>query len=85
MYSLYSNFNDATIVLIVLSIMLFAGFLMTRLTKLLKLPNVSGYIIAGMLIGPNLIQAAPPEMLKKNEFHQRHRAGLHRIWRRKVF
>ncbi|HZJ83804.1 MAG TPA: cation:proton antiporter [Clostridia bacterium] len=44
--------NDVTIILISLCVMLLSGFLMTRITKKLKLPNVSGYIIAGIIIGP---------------------------------
>ena len=39
-------------ILISLSVVLLAGFLLTRLTKLAKLPDVTGYIIAGILIGP---------------------------------
>ena len=32
--------------------MLFLGFAMTRVTKYLRLPNVTAYIITGILIGP---------------------------------
>lgn len=39
-------------ILIGLSIMLFVGFLLTRITKLFKLPNVTAYIITGVLLGP---------------------------------
>jgi Kef-type K+ transport system membrane component KefB len=38
-------------VIIGISIMLFSGFLMTRITKLLRLPNVTAYIVAGILVG----------------------------------
>lgn len=38
--------------LIGLSIMLFVGFLLTRITKPLKLPNVTAYIFTGVLLGP---------------------------------
>ena len=48
--NLYSNLSETTTVLLSLAIILFAGFGVSRLTKLLKLPNVSGYIIAGILI-----------------------------------
>ncbi len=37
-----------------------AGLLLTRLAKLVKLPNVTGYLVAGLLIGPycfNLVNA----------------------------
>lgn len=35
-----------------LAIMLFAGLLFGRLMKLIKLPNVTGYLIAGLVLGP---------------------------------
>ena len=35
-----------------IAIMLIAGFLVTRLTKKLRLPNVTGYLLAGMILGP---------------------------------
>ena len=43
--------NQETKVLLVLSIILFSGFIMTRLTNTLNMPKVSGYILAGILIG----------------------------------
>ena len=46
-------------VILSLAVMLFAGFLMTRLTKLARLPNVTGYILAGVLIGPYLLNLIP--------------------------
>ena len=49
---IYMGMSDATRVLLVLSIILFAGFLVTRITKKLRLPDVSGYILAGICIGP---------------------------------
>lgn len=39
-------------ILLTLAIALFAGLLMTRLCKPLGLPAVTGYLIAGILIGP---------------------------------
>jgi Kef-type K+ transport system membrane component KefB len=54
LHKYYSGLNGTTSVLLALAIIMFAGFLMTRLTKLLKLPNVTGYIIAGILIGPSV-------------------------------
>ena len=39
-------------VLLPVSIALLAGLLMTRLFKPLKLPSVTAYLIAGVLIGP---------------------------------
>ena len=42
-------------VLLSLSVALFAGLLMTRVIGRLKLPDVTAYLIAGVLIGPSLI------------------------------
>ncbi len=46
-------------VIISVGLMLIAGFLFTRLTKLLKLPNVTGYILAGIVIGPYCLRLIP--------------------------
>lgn len=59
----YNNLTDTTKILISLSIMLLAGFLMTRITKLLKLPNVSGYIIGGILIGPYCLKLVSEDII----------------------
>ena len=72
-YSIYDNMNDSSAVLIGLAIMLLVAFLLTRLTKPLKLPNVTVYIFAGLLIGPifklifktNLIK---PELITGMDF-----------------
>jgi Kef-type K+ transport system membrane component KefB len=68
MGSFINNLNDTTIVLLSLSIILLAGFLLTRITKLAKLPNVTGYIIAGILIGPNVLKLIPHEMVDNMGF-----------------
>lgn len=39
--------------LIMLGFAMVAGLLLTRVMKLFNLPNVTGYLIAGLLIGPN--------------------------------
>ena len=68
MHSILSSLSETTCVLLSLSIMLFAGFAMTRVTKRLHLPNVSGYIIAGILIGPNVLNIIPKAMLPHMAF-----------------
>ena len=40
-------------VVLSLALMLFGGFAMTRLTKLVRLPNVTAYILIGILMGPD--------------------------------
>ena len=59
---------DGTAILLSLAILLLAGFLMTRITKLLKLPNVSGYIIAGIIIGPHLLNLIPMRIINGMSF-----------------
>ena len=55
-------------VVLSLAVMLFAGFLMTRLTKLVRLPNVTGYILAGVLIGPYLLDLIPQNVVQGMDF-----------------
>lgn len=55
--------SEGTQILLVLSIILFAGFIMTRLTNTLNLPKVSGYILAGILIGPCGLDLIPAKMI----------------------
>lgn len=59
---------DGTAILLSLAILLLAGFLMTRITKLLRLPNVSGYIIAGIIIGPNVLNLIPSQVSSGMDF-----------------
>ena len=51
-----------------LGIILILGFLMTRLTKLLKLPSVIAYLIVGILIGPCVINLIPGEFITRTSF-----------------
>ena len=63
-----SQLNDTTIILLSLSVILLAGFLLTRITKMAKLPDVTGYIIAGVLIGPFVMNIIPREMVENMGF-----------------
>ncbi len=38
-----------------LSLMIFTGMALGRLVKLIKLPNVTGYLLAGLLLGPSIL------------------------------
>lgn len=66
--SLYSDVNPNTVILLSIAIMLFSGFLATRITKKLKLPNVTGYIIAGILIGPSMLHLVPETVIDNCAF-----------------
>ncbi|HOR42758.1 MAG TPA: cation:proton antiporter [Atribacterota bacterium] len=63
MTNFFSHLNTTTIILLSLSVILLAGFLLTRITKLAKLPNVTGYIVAGIIIGPYVLNLIPHEMV----------------------
>lgn len=50
------------------AVMLFFGFAMTRVTKLLRLPNVTAYIVAGVLIGPYVLDLVPTDVIDNMGF-----------------
>ena len=63
-----SSLSGSAAVILCLAIMLIAGFLMTRLTKKCKLPNVTGYIFAGIILGPYLLGAIPQQTIANMSF-----------------
>lgn len=65
-YKLFAHIVDfihdgspASVGIITVAIMLLFGFALTRITRLLKLPNVTAYIITGILIGPYCLNLVP--------------------------
>lgn len=58
----------AASVIISIAIMLFLGFAMTRLTKLIRLPNVTAYIITGIIIGPYFLDLFPADIIAGTDF-----------------
>ena len=69
MPSIYDGItSEVAIIIITIAIMLFSGFAVTRLTKLLHLPNVTGYIVAGILIGPFCLKLAHPAVIEGMDF-----------------
>lgn len=55
-------------VIISVAFMLLFGFLLTRITKRLKLPNVTAYIVAGILIGPYCLNLVPKNVIDGMSF-----------------
>jgi len=51
-------------VLFVLAIAMVVGLLFTRLVKLINLPNVTGYLVAGLLIGPYCFKLVSAEAVE---------------------
>ena len=47
-----------------LALILFSGLIFGRAVKLLRLPNVTGYLIAGLLIGPYIFKLVPLDLVK---------------------
>ena len=62
-----SNLGAAGIILTI-AVMLASGFLLTRFTKRLHLPNVTGYIIAGVIIGPWCLNLVPSQYIGQMDF-----------------
>lgn len=62
------NIDKNSAIIINLAIILISGFIFTRLTKKLKLPNVTGYIITGILIGPYTLNLIPKEFVTNIDF-----------------
>lgn len=55
-------------VIISLSTMLFLGFLATGITKMVRLPNVTAYILTGIIIGPFCLNIIPKSIVEGMEF-----------------
>lgn len=60
--------NSIASVIISIALMLFLGFAMTRVTKYLRLPNVTAYIITGILIGPYCLNLIPETFIAGTDF-----------------
>ena len=60
--------NHTSLVILELAVMLLSAFLLSRLTKRLKLPNVTAYIMAGILIGPCGLKWIDAEMVESMGF-----------------
>ncbi len=55
-------------VIAVLAVMVLAGLLFTVVTKKLRLPDVTGYILAGVAVGPYGLRLIPADMVGNLEF-----------------
>ena len=66
-HNLQQSSPVATIIISV-AFMLFFGFLMTRITKKLRLPNVTAYIITGVLMGPYCLDLIPGQVIGGMDF-----------------
>ena len=60
--------NHIASVIISIALMLFLGFAMTRITKRFHLPNVTAYILTGILIGPYCMDLIPVTVIDNMDF-----------------
>ena len=63
-----TNLAHSPKIILMLAVMLFAGLFMTRLTKLLHLPHVTGYILAGVAIGPHILGLVDTDAIARMDF-----------------
>ena len=68
MRDVFLTLSPAARILVAVTILWLAGFLMSRVTKVLKLPNVTGYILAGVAIGPYALDLIPSDIVSGMEF-----------------
>ncbi len=47
-----------------IALILLSGILFGRLAKFVRLPNVTGYLIAGLILGPSLLNLIPASMVE---------------------
>ena len=64
-------------VIISVALMLFLGFAMTRITKALRLPDVTAYILTGIFIGPYCLNLIPASVIGGMDFI----SDIFRMWR----
>lgn len=60
--------NGVATVILSIALMLFMGFAMTRITKRLRLPDVTAYILTGILIGPFCMNLIPQQVIDGMDF-----------------
>ena len=56
--------SGIAVTIISIALMLACGFLMTRVTKKLRLPNVTAYIVGGILAGPYCLNLIPQKIIE---------------------
>ena len=60
--------SGIAVTIISIALMLACGFLMTRITKKLRLPNVTAYIVGGILAGPYCLNLIPQKVIEGSSF-----------------
>ena len=68
LYKIYEGASPAATAIIAIALILFIGFAMTRITKRLRLPNVTAYILTGVLMGPYCLGLIPKHVVEGMDF-----------------
>lgn len=68
LYEKLEEQSDVAGVIIAVALMLLCGFLTTRVAKKLRLPDVTAYIVAGILIGPFCLDLIPRPIIDGTGF-----------------
>lgn len=68
MQNVFVSMSPTAQVLAVVSILWLAGFILSRATKVLRLPNVTGYILAGVVVGPYALNLIPENIAEGMSF-----------------
>ena len=63
MQNVFLSMSPTAQVLAAVSILWLAGFIASRATKVLHLPNVTGYILAGVVVGPFALNLVPQNLV----------------------
>ena len=67
-YEYYASIGVKNEALLSIAVILITAFLFTRVSKLLRLPDVSAYIVAGIIIGPGVLGLISPAMVEASAF-----------------
>lgn len=67
-YEILQRSSPVSDIIIPIALMLFSGFALTRVTKRLRLPNVTAYIVAGILIGPYCLDLVNVNIIEGTDF-----------------
>ena len=68
LHELLASLSPTASIILSVALMLFVGFTATRLTKLVKLPNVTAYILTGILLGPYCLNLIPTSVVEGMDF-----------------
>ena len=66
--NIFKEVSPVSVIIISVSLMLFCGLFATKFTKLMRLPNVTAYIVTGIIIGPYCLNAIPHKIITGMDF-----------------